>query len=147
MLFIDLMFTSWRLQLAFLNTLLNQALWISLMTLLINNQNLYFFSSANQCPSRGSTHGERAWGCKEKAYHGQSKKISNWLRAVWTVWVSLICEIQICMGLRIFIYFVHGWNNFICHFWDWKLVVCNYSICKSAYYSCIFVHTYFIGWV
>lgn len=93
---------------AFVNTLLNQALWISLMTLLINNQNLYFFSSANQCPSGGSTHGERAWGCKEKAYHGQSKKISNWLRAVWTVWVSLICEIQICMGLRIFIYFVHG---------------------------------------
>ena len=28
---------------AFVNTLLNQALWISLMTLLINNQNLYFF--------------------------------------------------------------------------------------------------------
>ena len=64
--------------LAFVNTLLNQALWIKLIALLINNQNLYFFTSANQCPGRGSTHGERAWGCKEKAYHGQSKKIFEW---------------------------------------------------------------------
>ena len=32
-----------RATIAILNTLLNQALWISLMTLLINNQNLYFF--------------------------------------------------------------------------------------------------------
>ena len=37
---------------AFVNTLLNQALWISLMTLLINNQNLYFFFLSKSMPER-----------------------------------------------------------------------------------------------